>query len=771
MITLKSKLHDTQTLSQVYKPEFFRIAVGKDKKKFDILIQSPHVYVFDQLQNQLKELIKSRNPKKKIAEGEYEARINEHLAGCPPEEYGVWVYYPWSGRMIHILDQEEFIDLRTSANRHKITTAERDLLGGKKVGVIGLSVGQSVSVTLALERGCGELRLADFDTLELNNLNRIRTGVHNLGLYKAYSVAREIAEIDPFFNVVCYTEGIQDHTIDDFFTKGGPLDAVIDECDSVDVKILCRLKAKELCIPVLMEASDRGTLDIERFDLDPRRPIMHGWLKHLPINLEVLKKLNTPEEKLAYILPISGLETLSSRMRASMIEIGNSITTWPQLATAVTLGGAITADTCRRIFLNQITDSGRYFIDMESLVRDIKPKKEYAAEESLLLEEYEMRSIALQAIERLKPTGYEPEMKKIERLIAAATKAPSAGNSQPWKWYLAKGCLFLFSDCEMALPFEDINSGASLIANGAALENLELEANNEMIDVKVTLLPLAKEKKLVAVVQFIQGTKVSAPLPHADLAKYIDHRVTVRAAGSKGNISKDKFTAMRKAVAGIPGATLAIKSNEADIAAIAAVAGVADRIKLLLPASHFEFFNHIRWSNDECMRTGDGVHIDSLSLSDAEIIALRMVKKQEVVRLLSDWRGGQALEYLAYSKVITSSAIGLITMPDYSTINYILAGKAVQRMWLTATRHEISIQPLQAAITQFTHLDTNQLKDVPGYLKEAIELQRKNFSAVFKDVDGGKAVFLVRMSIAEKPAAITYRKQIEKVLFLPNIRL
>jgi tRNA A37 threonylcarbamoyladenosine dehydratase len=52
----------------------------------------------------------------------------------------------------------------------------------KRIGVVGLSVGQSVALTLALERSFGELRLADFDRLDLSNLNRIRAGVHDLNL-------------------------------------------------------------------------------------------------------------------------------------------------------------------------------------------------------------------------------------------------------------------------------------------------------------------------------------------------------------------------------------------------------------------------------------------------------------------------------------------------------------------------------------------------------------------------------------------------------------
>src|SRR5690606_3975260 len=141
--------------------------------------------------------------------------------------------------------------------RYKISPEEYNILATKKIGVIGLSVGQSVATTMALERTCGELRIADYDILELSNLNRIRTGVHNLGLLKTINVAREIAEFDPFLKVTCFHEGINENNISEFLLEGGKLDILIDECDGLDIKILCRQKAKELTIPVVMEASDR----------------------------------------------------------------------------------------------------------------------------------------------------------------------------------------------------------------------------------------------------------------------------------------------------------------------------------------------------------------------------------------------------------------------------------------------------------------------------------------------------------------------------------
>src|SRR5690606_38532120 len=77
--------------------------------------------------------------------------VEKQFQGKPREEYGVWVYYPWNNRLVHILDQPEFSIVRTNRNKHKITQEEQEELGKKKIGVMGLSVGQSVSLTLAME--------------------------------------------------------------------------------------------------------------------------------------------------------------------------------------------------------------------------------------------------------------------------------------------------------------------------------------------------------------------------------------------------------------------------------------------------------------------------------------------------------------------------------------------------------------------------------------------------------------------------------------------
>ncbi len=366
---LQSLLSRTQSPQPAFTPEFFRISnPGEAGNLEKLLVAQPHTQVFDALAGQLEELLKSLNPSRKFSTEDLQAAILTHLNGTPAGQYGVWVHYPWSGRLVHILDEKEFVFLRTSRNQYKITPDERDLLATKKIGVVGLSVGQSVSVTMAMERLFGEIRLADFDVLELTNLNRIRTGIHNLNLSKAVSVAREIMEIDPFLKVVCFTDGLTEENMDGFFMDGGKLDLLVEECDSIDIKILSRYKARELQVPVIMEASDRGMLDVERFDLEPDRPILHGLVDGL--DPQKLKTLKTSEEKLPYMLPIVGFDNISARLKASVPEIGKTITTWPQLASAVTFGGGLTADVSRRILLGHYHRSGRYYVDMEQLVSD-----------------------------------------------------------------------------------------------------------------------------------------------------------------------------------------------------------------------------------------------------------------------------------------------------------------------------------------------------------------------------------------------------------------
>jgi len=321
------------------------------------------VFVHDEIVAQISELIQLRSPSRTLSKEEIGERVAAHVGETPLASYGAWFFYPWSKTLVHLVPRGEFRELRTGVNRYKITVAEQEKLSRFALGVVGLSVGQSTAITLALEGVGGSFRLADFDTLGLANMNRLRAGVHSLGVNKAILTARAIFEFDPYSNVSIFPEGVTDDNID-VFLEG--LDLVFEESDDLRMKVRLREHARRRRIPVLMGTSDRGLIDIERFDREPDRPLFHGMTG--PLDEKKLDGL-TAHEKMPIAFAIVG-PTLSDRVAASFLDISVALRTWPQLASAVALSSAVNTDAARRILLGQLTESGRFFVDLENIVKD-----------------------------------------------------------------------------------------------------------------------------------------------------------------------------------------------------------------------------------------------------------------------------------------------------------------------------------------------------------------------------------------------------------------
>ncbi|MCB0735324.1 MAG: Rv1355c family protein [Bacteroidetes bacterium] len=434
----------------------------------------PDSNVIDQLDGQLMEYVKMLHPKDELTTEFVQEKIKGLVGSGDRMYYGVWVYYPWSKNLVHTLPEEEFIQLRTIRNRYKITHEEHDSLQKRSIGVVGLSVGQAIAVTIASERICGELRIADFDTLELTNLNRIKAGIDKIGMLKTVIAARTIAEIDPFIKVVCYHDGITDANIEDFLNHPTKLDLCIEECDGFYEKFNIRIKCKELGIPVMMDTSDMGLLDIERFDLEPDREIFHGLIQVDDLN--ILRDLTT-DEKIPYLYNIIDETQMSTRLKGSLIEVGESIRSWPQLSSAVTYGSGMTTDVARRILLGTHTSSGRYSLDVETLISDESKQK-------LTLEKHSVAEpiISQPPVHIYKPsiTGeVTPEL--VRKLVSDAILAPSGGNAQPWKWEYKDEQIFLFLEESRYSPYTDINKWGAYLALGCSALNLSLSSSHHGI--------------------------------------------------------------------------------------------------------------------------------------------------------------------------------------------------------------------------------------------------------------------------------------------------
>jgi len=296
----------------------------------------------DLLPEHLEELVDCRV--RGASDANRRATVRRELTlGQPLDTLGVWVHYPWSGRLVRVLPRAEFWELRLDRNRDKLTAEEQSRLRGARIAVIGLSVGNAVALTLAQEGSVGHLVLADFDDLSTSNLNRIRAPIHDVGLPKTVVAARQIAEIDPFVGVTCFSDGLTPANLDEVFDG---VDIVVDECDDLAMKVQLRHAARARRLPVLMETSDRGRLDVERYDQEARVPLLNGRFAE-SLDPDEIRRMSS-EERLALVAQSVGYE-ITTRAAASLLEIGSTLSTWPQLASDIALGGATVAVAARRI--------------------------------------------------------------------------------------------------------------------------------------------------------------------------------------------------------------------------------------------------------------------------------------------------------------------------------------------------------------------------------------------------------------------------------------
>jgi molybdopterin/thiamine biosynthesis adenylyltransferase len=752
-----SALAERSSDSGAWCPVLFDLRREDDVRTLEALLDAGQVAaIHDRIHDQLGELITTRRPGRRPQGAELDELIRAELAGSPLEEYGTWVFYPWSKRLVHVLPEPAYRALRSSRNRYKITPAEQAELRSKKIGVVGLSVGQASAVTLALEGVGGSYCLADFDELALSNMNRLRTPVYNIGINKCVIAAREMFEIDPYLKIEIFPRGLTEENCDEFLTAGGKLDLVVEECDDLYIKLLVRERARAHRIPVIMETNDRGMLDVERFDLEPDRPILHGLLKGLsPAGL----KARGAREKVPVLLRILGEGALRGRLAASMLEVDETTTSWPQLASGTMLGGAIATDVARRIILGDLKASGRYFVDLEQILKDGQATE--IAVDTTLDQTLVRWPLAGPVAPPLLRAVQDITAEDVRRVVGHGILAPSGGNAQPWK-FVAKGpkirCLV---DPERGRELTDYERMASYVAVGAAVENMVIAGQAMGMRVDVKPFPDARDE-LVAADVHLNIEREDRPPPR--LASQIARRMTNRKVGTRMEIPEAQLEAMRQA-ADEAGARLQIVTDPDALETVGGILGKSDRLSLLTQQINAEMASEIRWSEDSVLRTRDGIDVLTLELNAVDLFGVWLSSNWPSVEFLAKLGGGKAFERMAKRSIAGSSAVGLLTVPGKaSPDSYFRGGRALERVWLTATQYNLALHPVSAMVYLFARIERGGGHHLGKRVVEGYWRLRVRYLRIFNVSPGEAEILLFRLSVADPPTARSLRRPLEEVL-------
>jgi len=141
-----------------------------------------------------------------------------------------------------------------------------------------------------------------------------------------------------------------------------------------------------------------------------------------------------------------------------------------------------------------------------------------------------------------------------------------------------------------------------------------------------------------------------------------------------------------------------------------------------------------------------------------------MARRWKVFEYLSQWGGGTAFEQLSGQSVAAASAVGLLTMPEFSAVNYFDAGRAVQRMRLCANQNNVCLQPLSAGVFLFARMLHGGREAMSSTMHDELRELRQTFGRIFDRVAEQQEIFLFRLFQAGPSPGRSLRRPVDEIL-------
>jgi len=269
-----------------------------------------------------------------------------------------------------------------------------------------------------------------------------------------------------------------------------------------------------------------------------------------------------------------------------------------------------------------------------------------------------------------------PSRQLIGELLRAAVAAPSLHNAQPWRFRIwpARGVIELAADPARMLPSADPRGRAAHIACGAALFNLRVAAAAAGLRPDVELLPHPSQPLVLAEIR-LTGRRQATP-GERELKAAIPRRQTNRKPFSNRLVPPGIRAELGEA-ATLEGAALHFL-DDGESARVLGLAADAERDMLADPAYRAEL---ARWAGDQ--RDRDGIPDSALGP--------RSLEGSAPVRDFTPERRSGPEGYAWFEE---RPQLAVLSVHFGGARDWLAAGQALQRVWLTATCRGISVCPL-----------------------------------------------------------------------------
>jgi len=348
----------------------------------------------------------------------------------------------------------------------------------------------------------------------------------------------------------------------------------------------------------------------------------------------------------------------------------------------------------------------------------------------------------------------------IKKILEVAILAPSGENCQPWRFEVKENKIDIFNIPERDTSLYNFHQYGSYVAHGALIENILIASSAFGYITRIELFPNSKNINHTATILL---EKVDPE--EKELYSYIKKRVTNRKPFSKTKLTNEQKQGLENVVSQVSkGVELKLVDNPDQIKKLAKALTVSDRILFENKELHDFLFSHISWTKEESEQRKSGFYIKELELAPPQ---------EKAFKLFTNWNILNFFNKIGFSKIAAKgniklysscAAIGIITAFSNEPRDFVIGGRAMQKVWLQAAKINLSIQPLTGIIFFMQRIFAGQAEQ--NFSKKHIELIKeayKTISDVF-DLKNRTAAMIFRIGIDGKPSAHSLRK-LPKIIY------
>lgn len=349
------------------------------------------------------------------------------------------------------------------------------------------------------------------------------------------------------------------------------------------------------------------------------------------------------------------------------------------------------------------------------------------------------------------------------KILELARWAPSGDNTQPWRFEIVDGShIVIHGHDTRDWCLYDFDGHASHMAHGALLETIRIAASHFGLEAKWRLRAESGDRLPVFDVYLAAVPGISAD----PLFKYIEARVVQRRPMRTTPLTEEQRRVL--SIACGPAYQVGFYESLGDRIRVARLLWDNAQVRLTCPEAFEVHREIIEWgaihSRDRIPEGAVGVDVVTAKL-------MRWVMR--------DWGRVEFVNRFMFGTIAPRIQLDLIPglccaahlivrteRAPKETLDFVDAGVALQRLWLTAASLDLYLQPAMTPIIFRWYVRSGRsLSALPGINEKAARLAA-SFEAMVTFKGDGDAVFFCRVGKSKKPGSRSIRKGLDELMNL-----